>query len=371
MVGCDGIHSPTRELSGIGFEGHDIAKPWAVFDAMLEGWTDTFEATFVYFGTVPTIFTAIPGRRWRVYLRPSSDDSDLVADATSVLRIYAPSASFVNVENPTRFRCHTKVAARYRFGAVILAGDAAHLCSPAQGHGMNCGLQDACNLAWKLALVHHGAAEPALLDSYEAERRPAAELVMRSGDDFEYALTMTDPTECDNRDRAIQAMIADPKARQHEIVAETELNIDYSPSPIIFGDTNGSLAAGQRLPDSISVQGPDGRPCRLHELAHRAGHTLMLLAGPNADGPMFVDLNAALRRLIIASPVFEAAVALSTRRDLGAHIGHLEPAIADLLGFKGNTLLALRPDGYIGLRSDRDHLSALERYRAVLHAGHA
>jgi 2-polyprenyl-6-methoxyphenol hydroxylase-like FAD-dependent oxidoreductase len=64
------------------------------------------------------------------------------------------------------------VATSYRSGAVFLAGDAAHLCSPAQGHGMNCGLQDAFNLAWKLALVYHGDAAPALLDSYEAERRP-------------------------------------------------------------------------------------------------------------------------------------------------------------------------------------------------------
>ena len=81
---------------------------------------------------------------------------------------------------------------------MILAGDAAHLCSPAQGHGMNCGLQDAFNLAWKLALVHHGIADPALLDSYEAERRPAAELVTKSGDDFEDALTTTDPTSAMN-----------------------------------------------------------------------------------------------------------------------------------------------------------------------------
>jgi 2-polyprenyl-6-methoxyphenol hydroxylase-like FAD-dependent oxidoreductase len=80
-----------------------------------------------------------------------------------------------------------------RSGAVFLAGDALHLCSPAQGHGMNCGLQDAFNLAWKLALVHKGDADPALLDGYEAERRPVAGQVARSGDEFEHSLTMTDP----------------------------------------------------------------------------------------------------------------------------------------------------------------------------------
>jgi 2-polyprenyl-6-methoxyphenol hydroxylase-like FAD-dependent oxidoreductase len=374
VVGCDGLHSPTRELSGIPFGGHDILKPWAVFDATLKGWTETYEATFVYFGTHPTIFTAIPGHRWRVYLRPSSAESDLVEDASAVLRVYAPGASFADVENPTRFHCATKIAARYRSGAVFLAGDAAHLCSPAQGHGMNCGLQDAFNLAWKLALVYKGDAGAGLLDSYEAERRPAAELVAQTGDEFENALTMSDPAECAARDQAIAAMIADPTARQHEIVAETELNVGYFGSPIIVGDgagnANGSLVAGQRLPDTVEVRGPDGRMCRLHELARRAGHTLMLLAGSGANASEVVDLHAALQRFAADSALFEAAIGLGVRRDLSVAFGYLEPAAAELLGVEGSTLLAVRPDGYIGLRADRDHLNALERYRTLVHAGH-
>ena len=149
-----------------------------MFDATLQGWADTYEGTFVYLETLPVILTALPGQRWRVYMRPISDESDLVADAAATLRAYLPAVSFVDVENPTRFHCHTKVAAKYRSGRVFLAGDAAHLCSPSEGHGMNCGLQDAFNLAWKLSLVHHGAADPVLLDSYEIERRP----VGREGD---------------------------------------------------------------------------------------------------------------------------------------------------------------------------------------------
>jgi 2-polyprenyl-6-methoxyphenol hydroxylase-like FAD-dependent oxidoreductase len=153
----------------------------------VQGWTDTHEANFCFLETLPVIFTALPGKRFRVYLRPSSEDSDLVADATAILRRYVPGASFVNVENPTRFQCHTKVAAKFRSACVFLAGDAAHLCSPAEGHGMNCGLQDAFNLAWKLALVHQGVAGSALLDSYEAERRPVAESITESGDATEQA----------------------------------------------------------------------------------------------------------------------------------------------------------------------------------------
>src|SRR3954447_1486017 len=255
VVGCDGIHSPSRDACGIELVGHDIDTPWAVFDATLSGWTDEFDVTFVYLEAVPVILTALPDRRWRVYLRPRTSDSDLVADAAATLRAYSPAVSFAEVQNPTRFHCHSKVATAFRSGRVLLAGDAAHLCSPAQGHGMNTGLQDASNLAWKLALVHAGAADDDLLDSYEAERRPVAATVAGSGDDFEHAQMLTDPTERGARDESMRSMLADPVARHHEIVAEVELNIDYAGSPIVAGDSGGRLGPGQLLPDTIPIRG--------------------------------------------------------------------------------------------------------------------
>jgi 2-polyprenyl-6-methoxyphenol hydroxylase-like FAD-dependent oxidoreductase len=364
VVGCDGIHSATRELSGIGFEGHKFAKQWAVFDATVQGWSDTYEGIFAYHDTLPIILTALPGKRWRVYLRPGSDESDLITDATSTLQVYAPSASFVDVENPTRFTCHTRIANKYRSGSVFLAGDSAHLCSPAEGHGMNCGIQDAFNLAWKLALVHQGVADATLLDSYEAERRPIARMFTQSGDDFECAQMMTDPNERAIRDRSIKAMIANPENLRQQIMAETELNLEYSQSPIVTGDANTALAPGYRLPDTIAVQQSEKR--RLHQLAHRAGHTLMLLAGPTAHVPTLTELYAALQKLATDSPLFEAAIVLGTHSDQPIQVGRLEPAAADLLGVEEITLLALRPDGYVGLRADRDHLNALERYRTLL-----
>jgi hypothetical protein len=181
---------------------------------------------------------------------------------------------------------------------------------------------------------------------------------------------LTNPTESDARDQAIKAMIADPKARQHEIVAETELNIDYSGSPIVSGDPHSYLKAGQRLPELISVQRTDGQPCRLYEVAHRAGHTLILLAGPAADASALADLHATLQGVAANSPLFEAAVGFGSNRDLPARIGYLEPAAANLLGVEGLTLLAMRPDGYIGLRADRDQLGALQHYRGLVLAGH-
>jgi 2-polyprenyl-6-methoxyphenol hydroxylase-like FAD-dependent oxidoreductase len=369
VVGCDGLHSKTRELSGIGFEGHDINKPWAVFDTTLQGWAETFEANFVYLETPPVVLTALPGRRWRVYTRPGSPDADFVAEAASIIRLYAPAVTCVDVENPTRFLCHTKVATKFRSGAVFLAGDAAHVCSPAEGHGMNCGLQDAFNLAWKLALVHRGAAAPALLDSYEAERRPVAEMIAQSGDLTDWAQTIVDPTELDKRDQNIKARLADSKTRHHEVVAEAELNVNYSQSPIVCGNANSVFAPGNCLPTTIHVQKSDGLSCRLHEFVRAIGHTLLLLGGPAVEDRAFIELHAALREFVTDSPLFGAAIALSTQPELPGQIGRLEPDAAALLGIQCTTLLAVRPDGYVGLRSDGDHVSALEHYCRLVICG--
>src|SRR5260221_9063209 len=133
VVGCDGLHSTTRTLTGIELAGHDITEPWAVFDATLPGWSDTYEAIFAYLDELPVILTSLPGRRWRVYLRPSSPQSDLVADALSTLGRYLPTIAFADVASPTRFHCHSRVAKRVRSGRVLLAGGPAPPCPPVPG----------------------------------------------------------------------------------------------------------------------------------------------------------------------------------------------------------------------------------------------
>jgi 2-polyprenyl-6-methoxyphenol hydroxylase-like FAD-dependent oxidoreductase len=340
IVGCDGVHSPTRELSGIVMEGHEIAQPWAVFDATIQGWTDDFELNVGYLESVPVILTALPARRWRVYLRPTSAESDLVDDAMSTVRQYTAAAAFVDVANPTRFHCASKVANRFRSGRVMLAGDAAHLCSPAQGHGMNTGLQDAFNLAWKLALVCDGVADSSLLDSYEAERRPVAEMVARSGDITEQGQMLRDPAERRDRDAAIRAAFAERALRHNEIVAETELNVDYSASPIVFGDPGSAFAAGKRVSNTIPVRS--------------TGHTLVLAGDATAEDSEFASLLDVLRKIVSGSRVFEAIVPLSAN---------------SVPGGRGSTSLSVvRPDGYVGMRSERDHLAALERYHELVTA---
>jgi hypothetical protein len=95
----------------------------------------------------------------------------------------------------------------------------------------------------------------------------------------------------------------------------------------------------------------------------------LLVAGPGAHGSELVDLDAALQKFAANSPLFEALFTLATESDSPAPIGQLASMEADLLGVKAITLLAVRPDGYIGLRSDKNHLQALKRYESLILEG--
>lgn len=401
VVGCDGHHSTVRTLMGIDQDGHDILQPWAVFDATIPGWPWSYEANYAYLDATPVILTALPDQRWRVYLRPQSDESDLVADALATMQRYLPGARFDDVAHPTRFTCHTKVAQRFRSGRMLLAGDAAHTCSPAQGHGMNTGLQDAYNLGWKLALVCQGHCSEALLDSYHAERRPVADHVMASGDAAESAQMVQGRRARHERDVAIKTAFADPVTRHHEAVAEAELDIDYAGSPIVMGDAHESLWPGQRLPDQIPLRYATGDEGHLHAcmyrwgpprqgqngqrnngrndtgqdqydagknglgqlgLSHRGlGHTAMLIAC--ADTPQ--DELAQVRRdmeAMVGGAIIEQLIALTANASVPDADAYLTPDTAQALGVRGVVLLVVRADGHVGLRADRGHADALSAY---------
>ncbi|MFD4837445.1 FAD-dependent monooxygenase [Achromobacter sp. NPDC058515] len=365
VIGCDGHHSTVRMLTGIEQDGHDISQPWAVFDAGIRDWPHSFEANYAYLDQIPVILTALPGERWRVYLRPSSPESDLVADALSTLRRYLPQADFKDVSHPARFDCHTKIARRFRSGRVLLAGDAAHTCSPAQGHGMNTGLQDAFNLGWKLALVCHGHCSEALLDSYHAERRPAADHVMASGDAAESAQMVADPRQRRERDAAIRAAFANPESRHHEAVAEAELDIDYAGSPIVMGDAHAVLWPGQRLPDHIDIRFAAGGAGKLHDYAKRSGHTALIIGGPSTPQQALEQVRRDMEPFFDGA-IIEMVIAITANAGVSDVDAYLEPAAADLLGVGDVVLLVVRADGHVGLRAEQRHAETLSAYIELL-----
>ena len=137
----------------------------------------------------------------------------------------------------TNFRLHHRHASRYRAGRVFLAGDAAHIHSPAGAQGMNTGIQDAWNLGWKLALVGRGVADEALLDTYEAERRPVGGFVVRFTDRAFTVATSTNPLLRALRTRLVPRVLPLglrlDRAVAYGFRTVAQLNIGYRHSPAV------------------------------------------------------------------------------------------------------------------------------------------
>ena len=184
LIGCDGAHSTVRHGLNLTFEGDTLMSDWILGDVHLTGWTkDPHEVnTYWHADGVLVVFPISP-ERFRVIAdfgvaQGNERRADpTLAEVQAVLDRRGPGG--IRISDPiwlAAFRINERKVTNYRAGRVFLAGDAAHVHSPAGGQGMNTGMQDACNLAWKLAMVIRGVAnaEP-LLESYNLERSAVGE----------------------------------------------------------------------------------------------------------------------------------------------------------------------------------------------------
>jgi 2-polyprenyl-6-methoxyphenol hydroxylase-like FAD-dependent oxidoreductase len=177
LVGCDGAHSTVREQAGIGFAGGEYAESFALADVRLAGEAPTDEVILFYAVNGLNVLAPMPDGIHRM-VAPSADapevpSAEFVQDIMDT-RGFGPGRSVVTeLIWGSRFHIHHRVADTYRAGRLLLAGDAAHVHSPAGGQGMNLGVQDAVALADAL---HDGS--DAALDAYSAGRRPIAQKVL-------------------------------------------------------------------------------------------------------------------------------------------------------------------------------------------------
>ncbi|MDR8412066.1 FAD-dependent monooxygenase [Nonomuraea sp. 3-1Str] len=181
LVGADGMRSTVREHAGIAFEGGTYAESFALADVRLRGGVPA-EEVILYFSPAGLVVVApLPGDMYRIVatVEEAPREPDL-AFVQALLDERGPRAERAVVEEVvwgSRFRVHHRIAATYRSGRLLLAGDAAHVHSPAGGQGMNLGIEDAVTLGETLARVLDGGS-PDLLDAYADARRPVAEEVV-------------------------------------------------------------------------------------------------------------------------------------------------------------------------------------------------
>ena len=177
LVGADGMHSAVREQCGIGFAGSAYEESFVLADVRLDWEFDDAEVMLYFAPAGLVVIAPLPEGRYRIVATadsaPEHPDREFIQD---ILDERGPRKQRAVVEEivwSSRFRVHHRLAERYREGRVFLAGDAAHVHSPAGGQGMNTGIQDALWLAETLDRALGGAGQAAL-DGYEAERRPVA-----------------------------------------------------------------------------------------------------------------------------------------------------------------------------------------------------
>jgi len=358
--GCDGARSAVRELSGIGFPGAPYEHVFFVADVQVTGdmvpdevnvylWRSGFHLFFPMRGTA----------HWRIVGILPADlrgrpDTDPVKFDDVVPSLHAEAGSRLAFAGCTWFstyRIHHRAAERFRDRRCFLLGDAAHIHSPVGAQGMNTGLQDAYNLAWKMALVVQGRSDAALLDSYEAERIPVARRLLASTDRA-FRLIVADNWLAGFARAQVIARIAAfamsrPRIQQFVFRTVSQIGIAYRESPLsesLAGLPAAAPGAGDRFPWLRLKSSPGGDAEDLYAAFDDTRLTLLVIGqAPPADlqsGP----LSPLHIKLILVDPYND---------------GELSRA-----GIPQPSFWLLRPDGYIGFCGVRPDAAQIARYLA-------
>ena len=313
VVGADGGRSVTRRTAGIDFPGWEATTSALIAEVEVTEELPvgvTYDASglhglsFMDDGRTVRVVTSEPGLG-------ITTDPTLADLSENLAAVYGTD---FGVHHPTwisRFTDATRQAAAYRSGRVLLAGDAAHIHSPAGGQGIGLGIQDAVNLGWKLAQVVQGLSPESLLDTYHAERHPAGARAL------EYSKAVSALQRHDARISAVRDLMNDlvqmHGPRRHVLGIISGLDVRYD-----LGE--GHPLLGRRMPDLDLLSG--GRVVRVYSLLHTARPVLVnfgppgsIAVGPWADRVRVVDASyAGAWELPVVGPV-EAPVAVLVRPD--------------------------------------------------------
>jgi 3-(3-hydroxy-phenyl)propionate hydroxylase len=205
VVGCDGARSIVRKAMGTPMEDLGLHQPWLVLDVLLKRDVPLPDHTVQYCDPArPMTYVNLLGarRRWEIMLMPG-DDPATIARPENVWPMLAKflRPEDAEVERMAVYTFHSVIAAGWRRGRLMLAGDSAHQTPPFLGQGMCAGIRDASNLAWKLDMVAAGTAPDALLDTYESERRPHVQAFIELAVKLGSVIQTTDPAVAAERDR--------------------------------------------------------------------------------------------------------------------------------------------------------------------------
>ncbi|MQY17663.1 FAD-dependent monooxygenase [Nocardia macrotermitis] len=293
LVGCDGAHSAVRKLANIDFPGVPLIERFLLADVHADLPLDRSGThLWPHRDGLMAVFPLPGDDLWRFIATTSSEADDALDQLSGLLTSRTGiRAELGEPEWLSTFRIQRRLAEHYRRGRIVLAGDAAHIHSPFGGQGLNTGIGDAENLAWKLVLIERGIAGETLVDTYAAERRPiAAEVLGSTTLTTTILLGSTFATRL-LRDRIVLPVMRRPIAQRRLLAAASQLGVSYRGGPLAPANRLDLLRAarrgempgirpGDRVPDLKCVL-PDGSTTMLYrQLAGR-----WVLLGPDHTRP--------------------------------------------------------------------------------------
>jgi 2-polyprenyl-6-methoxyphenol hydroxylase-like FAD-dependent oxidoreductase len=370
LIGCDGAASAVRRGAGIPFQGGAYPQTFALADLEVDG-DLAADAAHAFLGQTGLLLFFPLGRpaSWRLLAMHPTLHGQPASAQPSLAELQALSDLFtggrLRLRDPvwmTWFRLAHRHAARYRAGRVFLAGDAAHVHSPAGAQGMNTGIQDAWNLGWKLALVARGLATEALLDSYDAERRPVGRFVVRFTDRAFAVVTSTNPILRAARIQLVPRVL--PLALRFDMALAygfrtvSQLGITYRHSPAVqegHPAPRRGPRAGDRLPDARVAW--DGQVGWLGEALATSSFHLLLCGSPGDwDAGQLTAVRGRYRDVL--------AVHHLTRESAPGALHDVDGKAFAGLGVEQAAHYLIRPDGHVGYRAAGTDLDGLQRHLA-------
>ena len=243
VVGCDGAWSPVREAVNLKLEDLNFDEPWLVVDVLVNDSAQLPESIIQYCDPArPCTFVPGPAnlRRWEIMLLPGEDPGQM-AEEQMVWNLLGKwlTPDQGQIWRKATYRFHALVARQWRCGRVFIAGDAAHQTPPFMAQGLNQGLRDAGNLAWKIAEVLRGNADAQLLETYDQERRPNSKTVITLTKELGRVICERDPDAAAVRDAR---MIEEVRTGRGEIVRQSLL--PPLTEGLLLREQSGNLAPG-------------------------------------------------------------------------------------------------------------------------------
>jgi 2-polyprenyl-6-methoxyphenol hydroxylase-like FAD-dependent oxidoreductase len=356
VIGADGAHSSVRHAAkSLTFEGDAYPQEFMLADLRLKADVPLNRAYMCLGRGVMAVLPMKDDMVRLVVSRQGHGGTSVpkLADFESFTKqVFPGHAQLTEPFWMTRFNLHHRGVNCYREGRLLLAGDAAHIHSPAGGQGMNTGIQDAVNLGWKIGAVLRGEQPDSFLDSYDAERRPIGKYLLRTSDKTFSTVASTNPIFVFFRNLILPWIlpwvVSSPKRVLNSLKFMTQLGIRYRRSPIVntASGFKGPIRGGDRAVEG-TLKGPEGERY-LQQLFTPESHHLVLFSGIESQAASEGELSRAETKFLESSRTPTKVHTIFADSDK-AQPGYVDVnnTIHKNYGFKGAGYVLVRPDMYV------------------------